>query len=399
MPESLATAVRQGSGPAPDTRVLPGYRGAEAVWAEVLAGDRAATFFASHGWQSAWWRHYGRGRRLLLVLVSRAGRPAGIGPFMVGRSFGGTVVRFVGTGASDYHDLLVNERIASRREVVFAALDAVRGRFPAAVLDLEQVPERSGTVGLLAEWAATRDYELRRRPQEVCPYQRLPADLATLDAGLSQSTRRQDRKNLQALRRLGQVRLVASGLEREGMAGIVGSMAEIERAHPAARRRVNSWQGRHAAFLADVLAAAAAGGQLWLSGLSVGGTLVAYSVAFQQNNVLYGYLQGYRREYAQYGPGTLLLLHLQREAVRRGIHTLDYLRGAEAHKVRWQTGAELNHRLLLRPFAAGPVGWLAGLAHLAGTGWRDTLRDVPGLRRARDQARELWARGRLGRPG
>ena len=394
MPEALAAAVRPVRPAALDTRVLAGYRGAEGIWAEVLAGDGAATFFASHAWQSAWWRHYSRGRRLLLVLVIRAGRPAGIGPFTVGRSFGGTVVRFAGTGASDYSDLVVNERIASRREVVFAALDAVRARCPDAVLDLEQIPERGGTASLLAEWAATRDYELRGRPQEVCPYQRLPDDVAGLDASMSQSTRRQDRKNTRALQRLGPVRLVASGMEADGLSAVVEAMAEIERAHPAARRRVNSWQGRRGAFLADVLPAAAAAGQLWLSGLWVGDTLVAYSVAFQQSSVLYGYLQGYRQEYAQYGPGTILMLHLQREAVRRRIRILDYLRGAESHKVRWQTGAEVNHRLLLRPFSAGPAGWLAGVAHLASTGWRDSLRNVPGLRRARDHARQLWAPGR-----
>ena len=243
MADRVAEPTRERATPpaAADTQLLPGFGGAEQTWAGVLAGDRAATFFASHAWQSAWWRHYGGGRRPLLVLVTRAGQPAGIGPFMVGRAAGGRVVRFVGTGASDYSDLLVDERVASRREVVFAALDAVRARFPDAVLDLEQVPERTGTVDLLAEWAATRDYELRRRPQEVCPYQRLPADEAELAAGLSQSTRRQDRKNTRALGQLGPVRLVATGMEADGLPGLVATMAEIERAHPAARRRVNSW--------------------------------------------------------------------------------------------------------------------------------------------------------------
>src|SRR6266568_2262464 len=109
-----------------DTRVLGGFAGAEGLWADVLAGDGAATFFSSHAWQSAWWRHHGVGRRLLLVAVRRGDRPAGIGPFLVSRAGGCTVVRFVGAGASDYADLLVNEAVATRREVVFATLDAVR---------------------------------------------------------------------------------------------------------------------------------------------------------------------------------------------------------------------------------------------------------------------------------
>jgi CelD/BcsL family acetyltransferase involved in cellulose biosynthesis len=391
------------------TRVLTAFADAEPVWRQVLGADRTATFFSGHVWQSAWWRHHGEGHRLLLVAVLRAGRPAGLGPFMVGSSAGGSVVRFVGTGLSDYGDLIVDERIASRREVVFAALDAVRARCPEAVLDLEQVPDRSGTVGLLAGWAAERGYRLRCRVQQRCPYQRLPSDADLLDAGRSQSSRRQGRRNTRALERLGPLRLVAYGLEAGLQAGLqagqeaglqggqagadlaaaVRAMADVERAHPAAERRVNSFEGSRGRFLTDVLAGAAEAGQLWLSGLWVGSTLVAYSVAFEQGGVLYGYLQGYRREYANYSPGTILLLHLQREAIRRRIHTVDYLRGAESYKLRWQTGTAVNRRVLLRPTAVGPVARLTGLAHLVGSCWRDILGDVPGLRGARDHARRL----------
>jgi CelD/BcsL family acetyltransferase involved in cellulose biosynthesis len=393
----MAEPVRAAQHPAPvgETgaplvcRVLRTLAEAEPVWRQILGGDRAATFFAGYAWHSAWWRHYAGRHRLLLVVVLRAGRPAGLGPFMLGRSAGGTVVRFVGTGLSDYGDLVVDERIASRREVVFAALDAVCERCPEAVLDLEQVPDRSGTVGLLYEWAAARGYRLRCGIQQRCPYQRLPSDPAVLDAARSQSTRRQDRRNTKALESRGPLRLVASGLEDAGLPGLVDTMADIERAHPAADRRANSFAGSRGRFLTDVLAVAAAGGQLWLSGLWVGTTLVAYSVAFEQGGTLYGYLQGYRQEYASYGPGTVLLLHLQREAVRRGIHTVDYLRGAESYKLRWQTGVAENYRVLLRPTSAGPVAWLTGVVHLTGSCWRDVLGAVPGLRGARSHARRL----------
>ena len=383
------------------TQVATTFAGTEAVWRDVLAGDPAATFFSGHAWQSAWWRHFGDRLGLLLVVAAQAGRPAGIGPFAVGRCAGGTVVRFVGTGLSDYGDLIVDERVASRRDVVFAVLDAVRDRLPGAVLDLEQVPDRSGTVGLLAEWAAARGYRLWRFPQDRCPYQRLPPDVGLFDARRSQSTRRQDRRNSRALERLGPVWLVASGMEAGGLPALVEALAAVERAHCAAGRRINSFEGSRGAFLADGMSAAAAAGQLWLSGMSVGPTLVAYSVAFEQGGVLYGYLQGYRREYANYGPGTILLLHLQREAIRRGIHTVDYLRGAEPYKLRWQTGIGVNYRLLLRPAAAGPVARLAGLAHLLCSCWRDALPQPPVLRPALDRARRLSPnrhRGLAGRP-
>jgi CelD/BcsL family acetyltransferase involved in cellulose biosynthesis len=372
-----------------DARVLGGFAGAEELWADVLAGDGAATFFSSHAWQSAWWRHHGGGRRLLLVAVRRDDRPAGIGPFLVSRAGGCTVVRFVGAGASDYADLLVNEAVATRREVVFATLDAVRARLPDAVLDLEEVPERSGTVELVARWAAERGYRLHRAVQDRCPYQRLPVDERLLEASFSQSTRRQDRKNIRALQQLGPLRLVAAGAEADGLPALVDVMAEVEAEHPAADRRTVAWQGARRAFLTDVLEAAAAAGRLWLSGLWVGETMVAYSVAFRHGDVLYGYLQAYRQQYVRYGPGTVLLLHLQREAIRQGVRTLDYLRGAEPYKVRWQSGVGVNHRLVLRPGAAVPAARVAALGYLARAFWRTALREVPAVRRPVDGARRL----------
>jgi CelD/BcsL family acetyltransferase involved in cellulose biosynthesis len=409
MPEGLVAAPSPPAVRPLDTRVLGGFAGAEGLWADVLAGDGAATFFAGHAWQSAWWRHHGVGCRLLLVAVHRGERPAGIGPFLVSRAAGCTVVRFVGSGVSDYADVLVNETVATRREVVFAALDAVRARHPDAVLDLEQVPEHGGTVGLVAEWAAARGYRLHRAVQDRCPYQRLPADEAVLEAGFSQSTRRQDRRNRGALRRLGPVRLLAFGAEAGvcgagasgagacggeaagpgGLAALVDTMAEIEAEHPAADRRTAAWQNARRAFLTDALSGAAAAGELWLSGLWVGETMVAYSVAFRHGDVLYGYVQAYRRRFARYGPGSVLLLHLQREAVRHGIRTLDYLRGPEPYKMRWQSGVGLNHRLLLRPSAAGPGARAAALGYLVRAFWPTALRELPAARRAVHAVRGL----------
>ena len=380
-------AVDTAAGAGLSIRVLTDFAAAAGLWDRLTAGDSTATFFSGHAWQSAWWHHYGQANQLLLVVVERTGRPVGMGSFMLTRTVGGGIVRFVGTGLSDYGDLLVDEQVTSRRSVVFAALDAVRQYCPHALFDLEQVPGRSGTATLVVEWAVSRGYRHRRYPQETCPFQRLPTDPQLLDAGLSQSTRRQERRNTKALGALGPVRLVASAASTAELDVLVATMAAIEREHPAAQQRMNSWQGDRGRFLTDVLAAAAASGQLWLSGLWVGETLVAYSVAFESGGVLYGYLQGYRQDYASYGPGTTLLLHLQRSAIRHGIHTFDFLRGGESYKLRWQTGVGLNERLLLAPAAAGPLVVVATVVHLVHVRWRHVLRAIPGLRRARHHLR------------
>src|SRR5262245_4439579 len=43
-------------------------------WEDLYARCSASNPFVTHSWLSSWWRHYGRGRPLVLVLVRRHGR-------------------------------------------------------------------------------------------------------------------------------------------------------------------------------------------------------------------------------------------------------------------------------------------------------------------------------------
>src|SRR4051794_13087129 len=58
-----------------------------------------------HGWVTAWWRHFGEGARLAVVVARRDGMVVGVAPFMIRRRGGMRVLRFIGGHESALADL------------------------------------------------------------------------------------------------------------------------------------------------------------------------------------------------------------------------------------------------------------------------------------------------------
>jgi CelD/BcsL family acetyltransferase involved in cellulose biosynthesis len=53
------------------------------AWRQLLAGTAAASFFHSLEWLECYWRHFGAGQKLRVLIASDCGRPAGILPLVV----------------------------------------------------------------------------------------------------------------------------------------------------------------------------------------------------------------------------------------------------------------------------------------------------------------------------
>jgi CelD/BcsL family acetyltransferase involved in cellulose biosynthesis len=146
------------------------------------------------------------------------------------------------------------------------------------------------------------------------------------------------------------------------------------------------------AFLKAVLHAGAGTGQVWLQGIRLGSQLIAYSVAFRHRETLYGYQQGFHSDYARYGPGRLLQLHIQRAAITAGITRFDLLRGAEPHKQGWTDLADTNYRVVVWSGAVPAVATLRVLAARMRISGRDELRRIAVVRWLARQVRSRLAR-------
>lgn len=138
------------------------------------------------------------------------------------------------------------------------------------------------------------------------------------------------------------------------------------------------------AFLLEVSLAAAKAGWLRLWSLQSDGRMIAGLLGWSLNGRTFAYVMAFDPAYAQLGPGTSLLFRAVQQAVERGDHTFDFLRGDERHKRPYVIEQRQAHSYLL-----------ARSHSRAGLGVRTTALAVAGYRTLPPAMRSsLRARGR-----
>ncbi|MCC6441942.1 MAG: GNAT family N-acetyltransferase [Armatimonadetes bacterium] len=321
--------------------------GLAAEWDDLAARSLSASIFQTWEWADAWWRHFGRGRRLLLLIFREEGRLAGLAPFSVKRHLNLPLrkLEFLGTGLTDTLDILIRPDCA---EYVLPRLQ--QSLFDSCRLwdmaDFQQLPEESPLAdGRILQADAPRMH-ISLFPQEVCPVVSLPGRWEDFTALLGKKMR----YNIGYYERL-----MRKDFRYEvGMAGEEDLEAEMDAFFSLHRRR---WRKRRLPgvlqnisvqrFHHDVARRFLRRGWLRLYYLKLDGVTRASLYCFQRADRAYYYLGGFDPDLGRYSPGTVLTAHALREAVGAGCRYFDFLRGHEAYKYRWEPANRVNNRLLL----------------------------------------------------
>jgi CelD/BcsL family acetyltransferase involved in cellulose biosynthesis len=307
-------------------------RGLEHEWKRLWQRCRWATPFQSPEWLLPWWDEFGTGE--LMVIVAREnGRVCGLAPLFIAtvESEGSSrrELRFLGTGNSDYLDLLAEEEY--RKSFVETMWEIVQARSEDWDLcDLQQLRPESPIVASDAKQSTGE-------MADVCPVLRLPKTISALTKSLPKKIihdqrycrrraqkcgaltfERADSNNFDELFR----RLVDLHEQRWQARGKDGVLRDL----PARNfQRKAAWRFMRA-------------GVLRLYALRLNGKVVAAYYGFMHGRRAYFYLSGFDPELHLISPGTLVVGHAVEEAVREGAEEFDFLRGSEAYKYAW--GAE-----------------------------------------------------------
>jgi len=320
-------------------------------WRKLAAASRFATVFQTYEWTAAWWRHFGRGRRLRLVVVREAaGALAGIFPLMLSRWYGTPLRRLslIGTGGTDYLDIIVDDtRLA---DVVDAAMAALENDRSWHVLDLQQL--RDG--GALR--SAQRPAIVRRvSAGEACPYVPLPADWAEFLKSLGKKTRANVGYYERNLGRLFEAE-VGYVQDPDRLDAEMTALFELHQ-----RRWNKRWlPGVFGApvvqrFHRDLAKALLDSGHLRLFTIRLDGETQAVLYCFSYGDRFSYYQGGFEPTFARHSLGTVATAAALREAIAEGKGVFDFLRGDEPYKSKWTSHHVNNERWL---------GWRPGFLGL-----------------------------------
>jgi CelD/BcsL family acetyltransferase involved in cellulose biosynthesis len=311
-------------------------------WWQLWRQCKTATPFQSPAWLLPWWRAFAPGE-LCVVVVRRGGRLVGLAPCYVEATSVERRVLPLGVSVSDYLDILIDPeapkatRSALVRQLAGAAWDRcewVELEPQACALALPCPPGCLDTI----------------KTAQSCPVLPLPANPEQLFRVIPKGQRRDVRQSQNRLARRGRLCIV-----RPQAASARQLLAELVRLHQArwesrgqrgvlSDQRVISFQ--HAA-VSDLLAA----GLVRFYLLELSGAVAAIYYGFMHANRAYAYLGGFDPAFAFESPGTVLLDHAIREAVREGAQEFCFLRGQEAYKYRWGAVDRWNyHRSFRRTY-------------------------------------------------
>ncbi len=306
--------------------VLAGWTGLdEKRWNGLLDRSKLPSVFLSWQWQTQWAQAFARDRRLhLLSVTDEEGGLTGLLPLYEEQP---ATLRFLGgVEVSDYLDVIV---AAGREEEVWHALLQHRAAEPVE-WDLHAIRATSLTPSLVPALAPAYGLQVSTTVEERCPVLPLPETWDDYLARLSAKDRHELRRKMRKLERELPGATVRSHHGHEGWDEALSRFLRLHRLSKVGKARF--MDERMERFFRDATGALAAAGWARLWFLECAGAAVASFLCLEYAGMVGLYNSGFDPAHAGLAPGIVLLAHVIRDAIDRGIPTFDFLRGEEPYK-------------------------------------------------------------------
>lgn len=351
-----------------------------AWWQELLAQTPGASFFHSWEWLRAYWRRFGQGQELRILLVSGPHGAEGIVPLVLRREktrLG--CVRVLTYPLQDWGSYYgpIGPRPEETLRSAMSHLKCVRRDWD--LIDLRWIDEKldDGASQRALESAGIRAQ--RGEWDRTCLLD-LPATWDSYFSTLTSKFRNNVRRAEKRLQQEG-----AATLERYRPAGAAQGLADprwdlydecVELAH-------RSWQGAStdgttlshpevASFFRETHEAAAQRGELDLLILRLEGRAIAFAYNYHVAGAVYGLRSGYDPGFADCGAGTVLMAWMLRDGIQRGDRRYDLGVATKEIKMRWNPRLARLGRLTHYP-AASPRAQALAWKH-RWDAWKGELR-------------------------
>ena len=290
-------------------------------WLQLWRRSPDATPFQSPMWLLPWWRHFGS-NELQVITLRDGGKLEALAPLYVLRDDSESLGLFLGTGVSDYLDVLATRE---QCEVIIDALTKI----DCQMWDLQQLRPNIP----ILETPSPDGWNENVEDQDPC----LVLSLENFQ------TSTHFKKKLRYYQRQGQFTFQEASAEN--IDSMLQSLFELH----GARWQRRGMPGMLAddviqQFHRDVAHAMLAAGALRMYAMRAGGRVVGVFYGFAHAGTVYYYLSGYDPDLEKLSLGTVIVAHAIECAVRDGATTFDFLRGAEDYKYAWGAKDRMNRR-------------------------------------------------------
>jgi CelD/BcsL family acetyltransferase involved in cellulose biosynthesis len=313
----------------------------EAEWEDLYHNAPAATPFQSWAWLYTWWEFYGAGNELRLITIRSGGLLIGLMPLMLQRRGAFARLLFVGTGPTDYQDILARE--GWEGDVSRVGAQALRRMGDWQVADLQQLRPEAASWSVFEEWSGPRI----RLWQDGCPVIE-GTSWDTLLASRSKKHRKMVRRTIRQSVEDGVSRKLADVADSEQAAHrLVALHRELLGERDIVPEHLTDrYESLVATAVPRMVSRGLAGiSEFWRDGEVIISNLWVYGHNW---NCLGVYILGASRVAVQrYQWSSLCIWDALEVANSKNSSCLDMLRGEEAYKLRWSSRTVVNEQAIL----------------------------------------------------
>ena len=329
------------------------------TWNYALDRSPDKHIFLTWEWQFTWWKHFGQGKQLNILVVDDGDQTIAIAPLMRSRYgvglLGIEVIESIAYGAGDYGGIILregNDEEAIELVLRYLAMEIARAN---VIVTLPRVPKDSRLMSFLRDKVLLCPHAVALYEQLAfeCPYLSIPSDY---DAYLALMVRKHDLRRRS--KRLGE-RCKVDFVYHQNSQIKEGMESLFELHYGRWERKTERMTGLFASpksrsFCLDVTESLDRRGLARLSFLTVDEKPISGVLGFEYGARFYYLKPAFDPEYATYGPGHLHILRLMEQSISNGVTEFDFLRGNEPYKQHWiNSSREVVTILLAKPGATG----------------------------------------------
>ncbi|MCX5749203.1 MAG: GNAT family N-acetyltransferase [Candidatus Saganbacteria bacterium] len=330
-----------------ETKIIRDLNEFEAIKDKWNAAQKSPSniFFLRHEWLLNWWKCFGAGNGLFVVLIIEGDNIVAAAPMMILRKkyFGVLEVRklqFIAHEVSDYLDFIIVKDHADNFALLIKQIESLSSLWDWA--EFLYIPQTSAYFECWSN-ITSEFFSSSFEEKDVS----ILADIGQFEnfAGYLKSLHKKVRSDVvrqfNNIKKLGELKLEVCN-ERGKIDGLLNVFFDLHKKKWKKEKHVSQFHDESLMNRYRLLSRDLDGsGMLEMSCLYCAGNIVAMHYGFVYADRYYWYTPTYNPQYRQYSPGKLLLASLIENAIKRGIKIFDLLRGNEQYKYFWTRKREL----------------------------------------------------------
>jgi CelD/BcsL family acetyltransferase involved in cellulose biosynthesis len=328
----------------------------KSVWNKLLDDNLlGSNVFLTWEWLSTWWKHFGAGKRLMILTVEDQGAILAVAPLMFSEyeapAFGHIgKIELVAARDSDYNNFIILREDAA---VVNSIVDYLKNNVQGwDWIELKEIPASADKLNLMNMFShdLSSNLTLKMNVCNSCPYLVLPVSINLLMEKLSQKMRQNLMRRLREIRKDYRVELKRYDEAGYSVNQAMTFFARLNKARLSAQGMpglLNEKYDHFRNFQDDVAERFAEKGWLGLYFLMANDEPISAEYAFEYSGKVYAYLSGFDPSYSKYSVGNLIVMLLLERLIKDGFSEYDMLRGDEPYKFEWTNTYRQNFEIRL----------------------------------------------------